>query len=468
MKRMIGIAAGLIIGASNMCAMDLFKCCFGRGSHVQLEEELDESSKEYTYERKLTYEHPGASFATVSPDNKQVLSLANKSVKIMALTDEKASSAHDYGESKVEHNYAAFSSDGNKAVLGSIFREGVYSLFPKRGVEVLDLAQRKKYSGLGNHSVEFLAFTPDDEGIIVVHSAHDNDEGARVKIVDYTTGTIKHNIKLRKDPIACFLRNSVLYALLPAGGYLDPDNGCAQRVDVKSYTDLPDVIYQDSALEGDSLRCVKSIIKKCSQYFLMQNAVASNDKMAIVTNGSDVIGLRAQDEIRVHDLESGAALLTIKPFKYVDVADIACIDKNSLWDLERMAISPDGKRLVFGAWGLDRSQCTDEPISWRSVRMGEVPKCHFVCIADLENNGGAITHRISIVPLLSMIFSPDNHSIFLRVENAHRIINAQTGATIWEEGGGYGKEQFSADGTKAVVAVSGCLKILERKWALKK
>lgn len=466
------MAAGLIISMNNMYAMDLLKCCFGccfgRENHIQLEEELDESSKEYTYETKLRYEHPGVSFVTISPDNRQVLSLASKSVKIMALTDEKASSAHDYGESNIELTHAAFSSDGDKAVLGSIFREGQYSPWAKTGFEVLDLARRKKYSDLGNHSVEFLAFTPDDEGIIVVHSAHDNDEGARVKIVDYTTGTIKHNIKLRKDPIACFLRNSVLYALLPRGGYLDPDNGCAQRVDVKGYTDLPDVIYQDSALEGDSLRCVKSIIKKCSIYFLMQNAAASNDKMAIITNASDVVGFAAKDEIRVHDLESGAALLTIKPFKPVNVADITCIDKNSLWDLERVAISPDGKRLAFGAWGLDRSQCNDEPVSWRSVRMGEAPKCHFIGIADLENNSGTITHRISIVPLLSMLFSPDNRSIFLRMENGHRIIDARAGATIWEEGGGYGKEQFSADGAKAVVAVSGYLKILERKWALKK
>lgn len=118
MKWMLGIAIVAGICMNNAQAMHLLKCCMGRNEHVELYDESDESCREYTYETKLRYEHPGASFVAISPDNTQVLSIAKTSVMIQALTDKKPPVTYECSDS----SYAAFSSDGRKALIGKAFQ----------------------------------------------------------------------------------------------------------------------------------------------------------------------------------------------------------------------------------------------------------------------------------------------------------------------------------------------------------
>lgn len=427
MKRIVVMAVGLIIGVNDMHAMDLLKCCFGRENHVELQEEPDESSKEYTYERKLTYEHPGARFATISPDNTQILSVAETSVMIKMLTDKQTSTTYECSDA----SYAAFSSDGRKALIGgglqliSDFNMG-------RGFAVLDLAQGTSFPKCFAHrGFEFLAFTPNEKEIIAVHNRHERVEAERINIVDYATGQIKHSAKLKdEDVAACFLRNSILYALLKK-------SECAQRVDVSTYVDLPDVIYTDS------------MVKDSGSTFLLKNAAASNDKIAIVSNISDKLGSKAHDEIRVHDLESGDIVSTISP------------GKNGLTNLGPIAISSDSKKLAFGAHG-ECSGC-----------FGDKHRASLICIANLEGNSATIAHQICIHGdmVFSITFSPDNRSIFV-IGDKSKIIDVQTGTKVWSCVN-YGRGQFSADGTNAVAVASHDarpprIEIAERKWALKK
>lgn len=447
MRRVLKFSLILILCTMNMQAMQLLRRIKDAIQHNRDDNRvIPYDSSEFI---KTGEYEGGVKYATISPDQTKILSVERTSINIRTIAN---GNTKTY-ENTHKANYAAFSSDGNKALIGAI---PWHTDNMGTGFEIIDLEKDTKSSCfLDKVSFEFLAFTPDDKKIIAVNNHHqsfaplyyvvacisgqhslaneiaqgmsdhnDQEIEAGVNIIDVGTGAITHTMKLMERNVsACFVRNSVLYALLRSG--------IAQRMDLGTYTNLPDVIYKNSKIKEPNK----------SQFLKMAYADASNDKMAIIVNkikgAKDDIDQDVEDCIKIHDLVSGDVIST---FACPQEAD----NSGGLRNFGPIAISSDGKIIAFGADGTGIER--------------------FICIASLEGNSGTIMHRIpAFIYPISITFSPGNRTLFVFQDHS-AIIDVRSGKIVTSETlpvRGY----FSGDGSQIVMILGDRIRIMQRKIA---